>query len=159
MLTEEQNQLLTAVGPGTLGGEMLRRYWHPAAVAKELSDKTPKKRIRILGEDLVLVRLTAGEEARYGLLAEQCSHRRASLYYGFVEKDGLRCAYHGWKYGVDGSCLDQPFEKDPEFKKEVCHKAYPIEKLSGLLFTTPARKPRALHGDEWQPEAKRRQSV
>ncbi len=144
MLTEEQNQFLTKVGPGTPGGEMLRRYWHPVAVAKELSGKTPKKRIRILGEDLVLFRLAAGEEARYGLLAEQCSHRRASLYYGFVEEDGLRCAYHGWKYGVAGNCLDQPFEKDPEFKKEVCHRAYPVEKLSGLLFTylgPPEKKP------------------
>jgi 5,5'-dehydrodivanillate O-demethylase oxygenase subunit len=65
---------------------------------------------------------------------ERCAHRRASLYYGFIEEDGLRCAYHGWKYGLDGSCLDQPFEKDPDFKKEVCHRAYPVERLSGLLF-------------------------
>jgi 5,5'-dehydrodivanillate O-demethylase len=146
MLTEEQNKLLTAVGPGTPGGELLRRYWHPFAVAAELSEDKPKKRIKILGENLVLFRLPAGsgKEAKYGLVDERCSHRRASLYYGFVEEDGLRCAYHGWKYGVEGNCLDQPFEKDPEFKKEVCHKAYPVEQLSGLLFAylgPPEKKP------------------
>jgi 5,5'-dehydrodivanillate O-demethylase len=146
MLTEQQNKLLTEVGPGTPAGELLRRYWHPFAVAAELSDDKPKKRIRLLGENLVLFRLPAavGGEFKYGLLDERCSHRRASLYYGFVEGDGLRCAYHGWKYSVEGNCLDQPFEKDPEFKKEVCHKAYPVEQLSGLLFAylgPPEKKP------------------
>jgi 5,5'-dehydrodivanillate O-demethylase len=146
MLTETQNKLLTEVSRETPGGELLRRYWHPFALASELTEKTPKKRIKILGEELVLFRLPAESlgQFKYGLLDEQCSHRRASLYYGFVEADGLRCAYHGWKYSVDGSCLDQPFEKDPDFKKEVCHKAYPVEKLSGLLFAylgPPDKKP------------------
>jgi len=138
MLSKESNELLTQVGPGTPGGELLRRYWHPVAVAAELTEEKPKKRVRILGEDLVLFRLAAtgtdaGEE-RYGLLAERCSHRHASLYYGFIDSDGLRCAYHGWKYDVDGKCLEQPFETNTEFKNEVCHKAYPVVKLSGLLF-------------------------
>jgi 5,5'-dehydrodivanillate O-demethylase len=136
VLTEKQNRLLTEVGPGTPCGELLRRYWHPFATADELSEEAPKKRIRILGENLVAFRLPAGPggTVRYGLLDERCSHRRASLFYGFVEEDGLRCAYHGWKYGPNGNCLDQPFEKDPEFKREVCHKSYPVEKLAGLLF-------------------------
>jgi 5,5'-dehydrodivanillate O-demethylase len=148
MLNQEANEFLTRVGPGTPAGELLRRYWHPVAVAKELTPEKPKKRVRVLGEDLVLFRLPASQaengEVKYGLLDEHCSHRRASLYYGFVEEDGLRCAYHGWKYASDGKCLDQPFEKDTEFRKEVCHKAYPVEKLSGLLFAylgPPEKKP------------------
>ncbi len=138
MLSKDSNELLTQVGPGTPCGELLRRYWHPVAVAAELTEEKPKKRVRILGEDLVLFRLAAtgtdAREERYGLLAERCSHRHASLYYGFIDSDGLRCAYHGWKYDVDGKCLEQPFETNTEFKNEVCHKAYPVVKLSGLLF-------------------------
>lgn len=145
MLSKETNELLTQVGPGTPCGEVLRRYWHPIAVAAELNEETPKKRVRILGEDLVLFRLPSQGQngvTGYGLLDEHCSHRRASLYYSFVEEDGLRCAYHGWKYDNKGRCVDQPFESDPEFKKEVFHRAYPVEKLSGLLFAYmgPAEK-------------------
>ncbi|MGH7772760.1 MAG: Rieske 2Fe-2S domain-containing protein [Candidatus Binatia bacterium] len=137
MLPKEANEMLTRVGPCTPCGELLRRFWHPVALAAEVTEARPKKRVRILGEDLVLFRLPSGDggQVRYGLLDEHCSHRAASLYYGFVEEDGLRCAYHGWKYDMNGMCLDQPFEKNPEFKKEVCHRAYPVEKLSGLLFT------------------------
>jgi len=144
MLSHEENELLTRVGPGTPCGELLRRYWHPVGVASELTEERPKKRVRILGEDLVLVRLPASPrgQACYGLVAEHCSHRAASLYYGNVEEDGLRCAYHGWKYDLGGRCLDQPFEKDPEYRNEIRHPAYPVEKLAGLVFAYlgPAEK-------------------
>ena len=131
VLSQEANELLTGVGPTTPGGKLLRCYWHPVGLVEELTDSHPKKRVRILGEDLILFRLRDG---RYGLVAETCSHRRASLYYGFIDEDGLRCAYHGWKYDLDGRCIEQPFEKDPAFKNEVCHRAYPVEQLTGLLF-------------------------
>ncbi len=131
MLAQESNELLTQVGPGSPCGELLRRYWHPVGIAAELTEEKPRKRIRVLGEDLVLFRLADG---RYGLLEEHCSHRRASLFYGFIEEEGLRCPYHGWKYALDGRCLEQPFEKNPAFKNEVRHPAYPVERLSGLLF-------------------------
>ena len=106
MLTQEENELLTHVGPGTAAGQLLRRYWHVVAVAGELNDAKPKKRVRILGEDLVLYRDRSGT---YGLVRERCSHRGASLYYGFVEDDGIRCPYHGWKYDACGKCIEQPF--------------------------------------------------
>ena len=137
MLMREENELLTRVGPGTPCGELLRRYWHPVGVASELTEAKPKKRVRILGEDLVLFRLPATPDGRlrYGLLAEHCSHRAASLYYGTLEDDGLRCAYHGWKYNVSGRCLEQPFEpEESNYKDEIRHPAYPVEKLTGLLF-------------------------
>jgi 5,5'-dehydrodivanillate O-demethylase len=144
MLTKEENELLTRVGPGTPCGRLLRRYWHPVGVADELTDAQPKKRLRILGEDLILFRLP-GDRARYGLLAEHCSHRATSLYYGNVEADGLRCAYHGWKYDAGGRCLEQPFEsKESNTKDEVRHPAYSVEELAGLLFAymgPPEKKP------------------
>ena len=132
MLTPEDNNLLTSVGPGTPAGELLRRYWHVVAAAAELSAAKPKKRVRVLGEDLVLYQDKSGN---YGLVAEKCSHRGVSLYYGFVEPDGIRCPYHGWKYDAGGRCIDQPFE-NPEagFKDKIQHPAYPVEKLGGLLF-------------------------
>ena len=88
MLSQEENELFTRVGPETPAGQMLRRYRHVVAAATELSDEKPKKRVRILGEDLVLFRNQSG---MYGLVGEHCSHRGASLYYGFVEEDGIRC--------------------------------------------------------------------
>ena len=142
MLSQEENQLLTSVGPATSAGQLLRRYWHPIAPAVELTDLKPKKRVRVLGEDLLLYRDRKGG---YGLVGEHCSHRGASLYYGFVEEDGIRCPYHGWKYDACGKCLEQPFE-NPEigFKDKIQHPAYPVEKLAGLLFAylgPPDRKP------------------
>ena len=111
-LTVEQNRRLTEVGPGTPMGALLRRYWHPVAAESEfVAGVSPgygaTKAVRILGEDLVLYRTTAGE---YGLIEPHCPHRQAGLVHGYGEADGLRCSYHGWKYGLDGRCLEQPFE-------------------------------------------------
>ena len=142
MLTQDENDLLTRVGAGTPAGTLLRRYWQVVAAAAELTDAKPKKRIRILGEDLVLYR---DKNGHYALVAEKCSHRGVSLYYGFVEQDGLRCAYHGWKYDACGNCVDQPFENpEASFKEKIMHPAYPVEKLGGLLFAymgPPETKP------------------
>lgn len=142
MLSREENEFLSHVGPGTPGGELLRRYWHCVAASGELTAAKPKKRVKILGEDLILYRDRSGN---YGLVAEKCSHRGVSLYYGFVEDDGIRCAYHGWKFNNCGKCIDQPFE-NPEagFKDKIQHPAYPVVKRSGLLFAymgPPEKKP------------------
>lgn len=107
MLTKEQNDLLTQIGPGTPGGELLRRYWQPVALAEELPLGGPPIPIRLLGEDLVLFRDQGG---RLGLLGLHCSHRGTDLSYGRVEAGGLRCLYHGWLYDVRGRCLEQPAE-------------------------------------------------
>ena len=147
MLSAEDNELLTRVGPGTPGGELLRRYWHVVAVASELTEAKPKKRVRILGEDLVLYRLPTknGEKPQYGLVAEHCPHRGVSLYYGFVEDDGIRCPYHGWKFDCSGRCLEQPFEpEDSTFKDRIVQPTYPVEKMAGFLFAymgPAAKKP------------------
>ena len=105
MLTQQENDLLTRVGPGTPGGELLRRYWHPIAIASDLTDERPTKAVRVLCEDLVLFKDKSG---RIGLLADHCAHRSASLVYGRVEERGISCAYHGWLYDCDGNILETP---------------------------------------------------
>jgi 5,5'-dehydrodivanillate O-demethylase len=132
MMTQEENDLLSRIGPGTPAGNLLRRYWHVVAAAGEITESKPKKRVRILGEDLLLYRDLSGG---YGLVGEHCSHRGVSLYYGFVEEAGIRCPYHGWKYDAGGNCVEQPFENPQAgFKEKIKHPAYPVAKLGGLLF-------------------------
>jgi 5,5'-dehydrodivanillate O-demethylase len=130
METVENNEMMTRVGKGTPGGELLRRYWHPIAAAVELEDN-PTKKIRLLGEDLVLFR---DKQGRPGLIEEHCPHRRASLVYGFATEQGLRCPYHGWEFDAKGACVNQPFEKAASFKDTIRVNGYPVEELGGLIF-------------------------
>src|SRR5471032_2192122 len=126
MLTKEQNERLTQVGPGTPAGEMLRRYWQPFACAADLVDKQTKK-VRVLGEDLALFRNASGE---LGLVAENCPHRRCSLAYGVPENNGIRCPYHGWLFDNEGNCLEQPAESPSStFKDRIKTIAYPVREL------------------------------
>lgn len=131
-MTKENNEFLTMVGPGTPAGELLRRYWHPIALTQDLSPERPKKRVRILGEDLVLYR---ADDGGYGLVAEHCAHRLASLYYGFIEGADIRCAYHGWKYAPSGQCLEMPFEpENRRFLERVSIPGYKVQEYAGFLF-------------------------
>ncbi len=147
MLTREINEMFTRIGPGTPAGKMLRRYWQPVCLVNELTEEKPKKRVRVMDEELVIFRLpqaNGDRQVRYGCVAEHCSHRGTSLYYGFVEEDGIRCPYHGWKYDIEGKCIEQPFEKNPQFKHKIRHPSYPVEKMCGLLFVymgPPEKKP------------------
>ena len=133
MLSREDNALLTRVDRGTPMGDTLRRYWIPALLARELPepDGAPV-RVRLLGEDLIAFRDTRG---RIGLLDEYCPHRRASLFFGRNEECGLRCVYHGWKYDVDGRCLDMMNEPDAQtFREKIFITAYPTVELGGLVW-------------------------
>lgn len=132
VLTREENDRLTRVGAGTPGGELLRRYWHPVAVAQELTDEQPTKFVRVLGEDLVLFKDKSG---KVGLIADHCAHRGASLVYGRVEERGIACAYHGWLYDTAGNCLECPAEPAGSmFHLTVKQRAYPVQKLVGLYW-------------------------
>ncbi len=112
----------------------MRNYWMPIGLAAELTAESPKKRVRVLGENLVLFR---DAEGRIGLVEEQCRHRRASLYYGFVEDDGLRCPYHGWKFDVTGRCIEQPFEKRADGPRPEGRARRPIRCNSSAAFYLP----------------------
>jgi 5,5'-dehydrodivanillate O-demethylase len=141
MLTAEQNDLITRIGPGTPAGELHRRYWQPLAATSELATRWTMP-IRLLGEDLVLYR---DRQGRYGLVGEKCPHRGASLAYGIPTKDGVRCPYHGWEFGQDGKCLGQPNEPVHTcFKDKVSIAGYPVEELNGMLFGYMGPEPRPL---------------
>jgi 5,5'-dehydrodivanillate O-demethylase len=107
MISKEDNERLTQVKAGTPIGDLLRRYWYPIAAVSELA-RHPTKFVKILGEELVLFKDAQG---KLGLIEAYCPHRRANLVYGMAEADGLRCAYHGWKFDRAGRCLEQPFEE------------------------------------------------
>lgn len=141
MLTAEQNELLTRVGPGTPTGNMMRRYWHPIAGIDEFTD-TSTRRVRLLGEDLVLFK---DKQGKFGLIAELCPHRRVSLAYGIPTDEGIRCPYHGWHFNAQGQCIDQPNETaESTFKDKVTTPAYAVEELGGMLFAYLGPEPRPL---------------
>src|SRR5436305_12727099 len=138
MLSQEQNALLTRIGPGTPGGAMLRRYWQPVALADELPPGGAPLPVRLMGEDLVLFR---DEQGRPGLLGLHCAHRGADLSYGRLEDGGLRCIYHGWLYDRTGRCLEQPGEPalrqaqgERPFRERIRQLAYPCTELGGIVF-------------------------
>lgn len=126
----KEDERLTHVGFGTPMGELMRRFWQPVCLSSELTD-LPKK-LRILGEDLVAFRDRNG---RVGVLDAHCTHRGASLEYGRIEADGIRCCYHGWLFSVIGECLQQPGEPDGgKHKDKVPQPAYPAVEYGGLVF-------------------------
>src|SRR5689334_14160101 len=133
VLTREENERLTRVGPGTPCGELFRRYWMPAALSEELPKGGAPLPIRLLGEDLVLFR---DDEGMPGLLGIHCAHRGADLSYGRLEDGGLRCIYHGWLYDRTGRCLEQPGEPaGSTFHERIRQTAYPCVEQGGLVFT------------------------
>ena len=141
MLSREENALLTQVGPGTPMGELMRRYWQPALLSRELPEPDcPPVRVRLLGERLVAFRDTQG---RIGLIDEFCAHRGVSLFLGRNEDCGLRCVFHGWKYDAEGQCVDQMNEPVP-FSSKIRLQAYPTVEVGGLIWTymgPPAKRP------------------
>jgi phthalate 4,5-dioxygenase oxygenase subunit len=130
MLSQEENELLTRVGPGTPMGDTLRRYWIPALLSWELEADGAPVRTRLLGEDLVAFRATNGE---VGVLDEICPHRATSLWLGRNEGDGLRCVYHGWKFNVSGQCVDQMNEPH-QFASKIKMLSYPAVERGGAVW-------------------------
>jgi len=121
---------LVRCGPGTLGGELLRRYWQPVSLSRELHELP--KLVRLLDEELVLYRDKSGTP---GLLFPRCMHRGASLLYGKVEERGIRCCYHGWLYDEQGRCLEMPCEAGNPGKARIRQPWYPLLERFGILFT------------------------
>ena len=145
MLSKEDNELITRVGPGTPMGNFMREYWVPAALSSELSgpDSDPL-RVLLLGEKLIAFRDSNG---KVGLMDQACPHRGASLFFGRNEECGLRCVYHGWKFDADGNCVDMPNEPaESDFRTKVKAKSYPTHERGGLIwaYLGPRTEPPAL---------------
>src|SRR5262245_47780798 len=155
------NERLTRVGPGTEMGALLRHYWMPALLEEEVAepDGSPV-RLRLLGEDLVAFRDTQG---RIGILEAHCAHRRAHLFYGRNEECGLRCIYHGWKYDVDGNCVDIPSEPEGTelLKPKAKRVAYPTAIRGGVVWTYmgPKSFPAQPPDFEWSTLPKRQRTA
>jgi len=148
MLSREDNELLTRVGPGTPMGELMRRYWVPAAFSHQVAEPAGAPlRVRLLCENLVLFRDGQG---RLGLIDERCPHRTASLFFGRNEAAGLRCVYHGLQFDVAGHCIDLPCvpqlspEQRQSVARELAVKAYPCTEKGGVVWAymgPPALQP------------------
>jgi phthalate 4,5-dioxygenase oxygenase subunit len=133
MLSSAENEVLTRVGPGTLTGELCRRYWTPALLSNELVADGAPVRVRLLGEDLVAFRNSDGD---VGLLQEACPHRRASLGLAMNEENGLRCLYHGYKFDIAGRCSDTPTEPaGSRFYQKIRATSYPCREAGGVVWT------------------------
>jgi len=132
-MTPDENELLTRTGPRTPCGELMRRYWQPAALSEELPAGAPPLPIKLFGEELVLFR---NDQGRLGLIGLHCVHRGADLSYGRLEDGGLRCIYHGWLYNIHGEIIDMPGEADggASFRDSIRHEAYPCEERAGVIF-------------------------
>ena len=149
MLTPEQNEFLTRTGPGTPMGELFRRYWIPALLDSEIAQRDcPPVRLKLLGESLIAFRDTEG---RIGIVDEFCAHRGVSLWFGRNEECGLRCSYHGWKYDVNGQCIDLPSEPGERVRSRIKLKSYPSAELGGVIWVymgPPEERP-PLPNFEW----------
>jgi phenylpropionate dioxygenase-like ring-hydroxylating dioxygenase large terminal subunit len=133
VLSAADNELLTRTGAGTAMGELFRRFWLPVLLSQELPDPDgPPVRVKVLGEDLVAFRDTDG---RVGLLDPRCPHRGANLFFGRNEACGLRCAYHGWKFDVDGRCVEMPtMAPESGFRARVRAGAYPTREWGDFVW-------------------------
>lgn len=132
MLTKENNERLCRVGPGTPGSELFRSIWLPALLSSQLppGSRTPV-RLRLLGEDLIAFRDASG---KVGITSAHCLHRGAPLFFGKVEDDGIRCAYHGWKYGRDGQCLEMPSENNANLCQKMRLRAYQVREKADIVW-------------------------
>ncbi len=136
MLSEQDNELLTRVGPGTPMGELFRRFWLPALLSEEIAERdSAPVRLRILCEDLLAFRDSDG---RVGIVEPYCAHRGAPLFFGRNEACGIRCPYHGWKFNVDGECVDVPNDEvvrdRPRAWAKLGIRAYPAREAGGVVW-------------------------
>ena len=124
-MTPEENDLLCRVEGEAPMGQLMRRHWLPICMIEEVAepDGAPL-RVRIVGEDLVVFRDSAGQ---LGVLEEYCVHRGASLVYGRNEQGGIRCLYHGWKFDVAGNVLDMASEPPgTRLGERIVQRSYPV---------------------------------
>jgi phenylpropionate dioxygenase-like ring-hydroxylating dioxygenase large terminal subunit len=113
-------------------GDWIRLFWLPVYPGDQLPPDGQPKRVKILGEDLVVFRDTDGKP---GLVANACPHRGAPLMFGRNKECGLRCVYHGWKFDVEGRVMELPAEPDDSrLKERVRLKAYACRERNGMLW-------------------------
>jgi nitrite reductase/ring-hydroxylating ferredoxin subunit len=126
----ELHKLLTQTTPGTEMGRLLRRFWHPVALSRDVANGSAIP-LKVLGEELTLFR---GQTGTPHLVAGRCRHRQTLLHTGWVEDDTIRCMYHGWKFAGDGTCVERPAEKEQRPPAACRIPGYPVHEYCGLVF-------------------------
>src|ERR1700754_2801620 len=132
MMSQEQNDLITRVGRDAPAGKLMRMYWQPGGLVEDLEGSRPIKAVTLLGQHFVLFR---DESGQYGLMDRDCPHRGADLAFGRLENGGLRCAFHGWLFDVEGQCLETPAEPaNSSLCKNIRQRAFPVVEKGGILW-------------------------
>ena len=133
MLSAKDNHTLTRTGPNTAMGRYFRSFWVPVALSRELPERDGAPiRVKVMDEDLVAFRASDG---RVGLVDPLCPHRGANLFFGRNEEGGLRCVYHGWKFGLDGRCVEMPnVPKEAAYHGKLSVKAYPTQEFAEMVW-------------------------
>jgi len=133
MLSAADNELLVRTNADTVMGEYFRRFWHPVALSREIAEPDgPPIRAQVMGEDLLAFRDTNG---RVGVIEPHCAHRGANLFFGRNEACGIRCIYHGWKFDVDGKCIDMPnVPPGSAYHDKISIKAYPTREFGDIVW-------------------------
>jgi phthalate 4,5-dioxygenase len=133
VLSEDENRILTRVGPETPMGRLMRRFWLPICTTAQVAEPDGRPlRTMLLGESFVVFRDTAGQ---LGVIDEHCMHRGVSLALGRNEQGGLRCLYHGWKFAVDGSILEMPNSRNKKLCQRLRAPVHPVREAGGLVWT------------------------
>ena len=152
MISAEDNDLLCRVEGDAPMGRIMRRHWGPACLSEEVVEPDgPPLAVRLLGEDFVVFRDSAG---RLGVLDALCPHRRAALVLGRNEECGLRCLYHGWKFDVSGKIVDMASEPaGSRMRERLSHKAYPVAEAGGFVWVWlgPAGEQPEFLAPPWAP--------
>ncbi len=115
-------------GPNTIGGQYLRKFWHPIARAIDVKPGETLP-VRVLSENFTLYR---GADGAPHLTVQRCPHRGTALSVGIVEGDSIRCHYHAWKFGPDGVCTERPAE--PNGGGGIKIRTYPVGEHLGLIY-------------------------
>jgi len=153
------NELLCRVEGEAAMGRLMRQHWLPACMIEEVADPDGAPvRARLLGVDLVVFRDTKG---RVGVMDEHCPHRGASLAFGRNENCGLRCLYHGWKFGVDGDIQEMASEPPDSRMRNLKHRAYPTQEAGGFVWVWmgPHDAVGAFETPAWAPTPETRISI
>jgi nitrite reductase/ring-hydroxylating ferredoxin subunit len=120
---------LRSVVPGSPLGDYFRRFWLPFAPASDLPPGSERPiRVQLLEERLVAFRDGQG---RLGLIDGLSPHARGDLFFSTIDDEGIRCNYHGWKFDVQGTCIETPMHPDG-FGIDTL--AYPVAEHSRLIW-------------------------
>lgn len=126
----EQLKMLTQTTPDTDMGKLLRLFWQPIALSRDVK-KGEAIPVKVLGDELTLYR---GDSGEVHLVAGRCRHRQTLLHTGWVHGETIRCMYHGWRFDGKGACVERPAEKEAKPPAAANIAAYPVREYCGLVF-------------------------